>query len=300
MLTDDSRTIGRRALLKTLCASSIAACTPSRHGPMRGGGIAALDWALAETLIALGHPPQGVVAAADWASFVVEPALPAGIADLGLQQELNFELISMLQPDLILISPFLDYLETTLIEIAPTLNLSVYQTASVPLSNRMRITRELAARLGDPQAAERLIESLAAARVQARAELAGLPGQKPLVFASFIDNRHARVYGGSSLYADVLAWLGIENGWPAPVGDFGFSTIGIEELAGLRDVELIAVAPVPPHIADGLAKSPLWTELPFVKAGNHGVIEPIFMFGALPSAARMLKLLVPYLRGRWR
>lgn len=289
----------RRDLLRWMSLSWLAGCAPTGEEAVKRGGVVALDWALAETLIALGEAPSGVVAAADWANFVVEPPLPAGVADLGLTQELNFELIVMLQPDLILISPFLDHLESTLTGIAPTLNLSVYEAASTPLSNRIRVTRELAGRIGARQVAEGLIGTLEAQGARATQALSDLPGRKPLLFVSFIDNRHVRVYGGSSLYADVLAWLGLENGWPRPVGYFGFATVGIEELAVPGVVELIAVDPVPPGIALALESSPLWTELPFIKAGNHGVIPPVFMFGALPSAARMTRLLVAYLHSRW-
>ena len=121
----------------------------------------------------------------------------------------------------------------------------------------------------------------------------------PLLLVSFIDNRHARVYGGSSLYADTLAWLGVENAWSRPVGYYGFATVGIEELATREEVELVAVEPVPPDIDRALSTSPLWNELPFVKAGRKGRIPPVFMFGALPSAQRFADLLVDHLEARW-
>lgn len=291
--------LSRRSWLQVMSVGWLSACAPAGpKAPFQRGGTAALDWALAETLLALGRPPAGVVAAADWAHFVVEPALPPAVADLGLQQELNFELLAMLRPDIILISPFLAHLEPRLQRIAPTWNLSVYEAASSPLSNRMQVTRTLAARLGVPEAAERVIAELEARRAEAQRELAGR-GRKPLLFLSFVDNRHARVYGSNSLYGDVLAWLGLENAWRRPVGYFGFSTIGIEELAALGEVELVAIAPVPPDIARALAVSPLWTELPLVRAGSHGVLPPVFMFGALPSADRLVRLLVPHLQRRW-
>lgn len=289
----------RRSWLQVVGVSWLSACSPAGpHASFRRGGTAALDWALAETLIALGQPPSGVVAAADWAHFVVEPALPPKVADLGLQQELNFELLALLRPEIILISPFLAHLEPRLKRIAPTWNLSVYEAASSPLSNRLRVTRTLAERLGVSDSAERIIAELEARRLEAKRGLEGR-GRKPLLFLSFVDNRHARVYGSNSLYGDVLAWLGLENAWRRPVGYFGFSTVGIEELATLGEVELVAIAPVPPDIARALSISPLWTELPLVRAGTHGVLPPVFMFGALPSADRLMRLLVPYLQRRW-
>ncbi len=136
--------IGRRKFLQALGLMGLAACSSEERNrnPFQPGGILALDWALAETMVALGHPPAGVVAAADWARFVVEPALPAGVADLGLQQELNLELMAALRPARILISPFLAHLKPILERIAPTLNLSVYETGDAPMANRIRVELE--------------------------------------------------------------------------------------------------------------------------------------------------------------
>jgi iron complex transport system substrate-binding protein len=290
---------GRRAVLQAMALGFVGACTARvPHASMQRGGIVALDWALAETLVALGRPPSGVVAAADWRNFVVEPALPAGVADLGLQQDINLELLALLEPELILTSPFLAHLEPVLARIAPTLNLSVYALPERPLANRIHVTHVLAARTGVPHAGARLVEELHALRAAAEAALAATR-RRPLAFASFIDPRHARVYGGSSLYADVLAWLGLDNAWAAPVGRFGFATIGVEELAALGDAELVVVEPTRPDIARELATSPLWKQLPPVRAGHEGSIEPVFMFGALPSARRLITLLIPHLRHRW-
>jgi|JRYH01.1.fsa_nt_gb ferric hydroxamate transport system substrate-binding protein len=287
----------RRAVLQGMSLPALAACAPAPAGLSRGG-VAALDWALAETMIALGEPPAGVVAAADWRRFVVEPALPDGVTDLGLQQELNFELIAALRPRLILISPFLERFKPKLDRIAPSVNLSVYEHADTPLANRIRITRKLASHIDAEHAADAYISALDALRDEAEARLSRLK-RRPVLLVSFIDNRHARVYGGSSLYADTLAWLGLQNGWRKPVGYFGFATVGLEDLATAADVELIAVEPVPPDISRALSSSPLWTELPFVKAGREGRIPPVFMFGALPSAQRFAKLLLAYLETKW-
>ncbi|MCE7901720.1 MAG: iron ABC transporter substrate-binding protein [Gammaproteobacteria bacterium PRO9] len=281
-----------------MALAAVAACTPTAPHKFTRGGVLALDWALAETMIALGKPPAGVVAAADWPTFVVEPKLPAGTADLGLQQELNFELMAALRPRLILISPFLAQVKPTLDRIAPSLNLSVYEPSAIPLANRMKITRELASHIDARQAAEKMIRDLEPLRKAAMQRLSRLP-QRPVLLASFVDNRHARVYGGSSLYADTLAWLGLANAWKRPVGYFGFATVGIEEFATLDEVELVGIEPVPPDIARALSSSPLWTDLPFVRSGHQGRIPPVFMFGALPSARRFVGLLVDHLEERW-
>ncbi|WP_300396778.1 ABC transporter substrate-binding protein [Henriciella sp.] len=257
-----------------------------------------LDWALAETMIALGRAPAGVVAAADWKRFVVEPELPEQTADLGLQQELNFELMAALKPDLILFSPFLEHQKLKFDRIARSEKLSVYDPSEEPLGQRMKASRDLAFLIGAESALEDFLRELETLREDVKMRLARLK-QRPVLMVTFIDNRHARVYSGSSLYADAMAWLGLENAWQGDVGYFGYSTVGLEDLATQENVELIAVEPVQPDISHALAESPLWKRLPFVVSGHQGSIPPVFMFGSLPSAARFAKLIVAHLEERW-
>jgi hypothetical protein len=98
-----SPAVNRRQFITNLAALPILSQRAANRCGLR---VAAMDWALAETMIALGHRPIAIVAANDWNRFVVEPSLPAGIVDLGLQPEINFELLASLDPDLILTSPF--------------------------------------------------------------------------------------------------------------------------------------------------------------------------------------------------
>lgn len=277
----------RRTILMAL-ASSFAI---RAYGATPVERVACLDWALAETMLALGVQPLAVVAKADWPRFVVEPPLPAATADLGLQQEVNFELLAGLDPDLILISPFLQHLAPQISRIAETLSLSVYEDSGAPLAHREEITRTLASRLRLEAAAEAYLDATDAELEALRARAASLP-KRPLLLATFVDARHVRVYGGSSLFQNVLSKLGLENAWTASVGFFGFSMVGIEQLATEAELQLIAFDPIPPDLMPRLAQSPLWTELPFVRAGRFTTLPPVLMFGGLPSARRFARLLV--------
>ena len=290
------KNIGRRQLIAgiaTLAALRkdfvLADSSPTR--------IASLDWALAETMVALGHTPLAVVAAADWKRFVVEPELPESTLDIGLQQELNFELLARLRPDLILISPFLVHLAPQIERIAETLNLSVFDDGPNPLAQRIEVTRKIGLRLGSSTQAEHFIAETEVAFDTLARRVAALPA-RPLLFVTFIDTRHVRVYAGASLVQNVIRRIGLQNAWTAPVGYFGFSTVGIEKLATTEDVQLIAFDPVPPDLNQQLQQSRLWTELPFIKAGRIATLPPVFMFGALPTALRLAELLVSELEAQ--
>ena len=253
--------------------------------------VAALDWALAETMIVLGHDPIAVVAAADWPRFVVEPPLPATTVDLGLQQEINFELLAYLSPDLVLISPFLQRLAPQIERIAETVNLSVYEDTGAPLAMREAVTRDLGTRLGRDAEATRFLSDTAAAFDSLAVRAASLQ-PRPVLLVTFVDARHVRVYGHASLFHNVLARLGMQNAWTREVGYFGFDMVGIEELAMVGDAHLVTFDPVPAGVLPRLSESPIWSQLDFVRFDRISVLPPVLMFGALPAALRFGHLLV--------
>ena len=55
--------LDRRQFVTTLAALPFLQRRPSNDTRLR---VASLDWALAETMIALGHDPIAIAAAADW------------------------------------------------------------------------------------------------------------------------------------------------------------------------------------------------------------------------------------------
>jgi len=252
--------------------------------------IAVLDWAIAETLFALGARPIALVAASDWNRFVVEPRLPAGTVDIGIQQEVNFELLAALRPDLILTSPFSQDQEPALARIGQVRRFTVFEATRTPLERPRTLTRELGALIGAERQAEALIARTDAHLADCRARLIRL--RLPDIFlVSFLDARHVRAYGGVGLYQNVLDTLGLRNAWTRPTNAWGFGTTGIEGLATEKDVRLVAFQPIPADAQRTLARSPLWRELPFVKAGHVSILPPVLMFGALPAALRFARLL---------
>ena len=111
--------IDRRALLGGIAATA-ATLRSARATVMPAPRlrIASLDYGLAETLIALGHPPVALPSAADWDRWVVEPPLPPSVVDLGSSLEINFERLAKVEPDLILTTDFVKRQEPALARIA--------------------------------------------------------------------------------------------------------------------------------------------------------------------------------------
>ncbi len=282
----------RRDLGRLVLGATLAAALPRRARAAAGppSRIAVIDYGLAQALMMIGVDPIAVMAVADWKTWVVEPALPPGTADLGATLEPNFERLAALKPDLILTTDYVALAEPTLRTIAPVERLTVYGAdTGAPLPRSVEVTRRLGDITGRRAEAEAAIAAFDAeiaaigARLRERA-------RRPMLFAWFLDPRHLRVYGDAGLYGNVLARLGIANAWTSPGNYWGFDTVALEDLAGVGEVDFVAMEPVLPDIWPTLAVSPLWTALPFVRAGRVHVMPNALTFGTLPAALRFARL----------
>lgn len=280
--------LNRRSFISSLAIAALLQRFATAETGLR---VASLDWALAETMMALGQVPIAIVAASDWDRFVVEPPLPRGVVDLGLQQGINFELLASLKPDLILTSPFVQDAEPILKKIGKTLNLSIFEKGTLPLERPLFLTKSLGELLGRSQAATAYLSDAERMLDSYRNRVAILHSL-PVLLVNFIDPRHVRVYGGSGLYQNVLDRIGIANAWTGATNYWGYSTVGIEKLATTKNLRLIVFEPIPPDAHATLQGSPLWSRLPFVEAEQVSFLPTVFMFGAMPSALRFARLLV--------
>lgn len=106
---------GRREFLGLLAASAFVRPLQAQTAPR----IAAIDWAMLETVVALGVTPVAATELIQFRKDAVEPPVPAEVTDLGLRGAPNFELLHLSRPDLILISPFYTRYTGRLEAIAP-------------------------------------------------------------------------------------------------------------------------------------------------------------------------------------
>ncbi|GLK73856.1 iron-siderophore ABC transporter substrate-binding protein [Ancylobacter dichloromethanicus] len=285
--------LSRRALLRGGLAAGVLSLPLA--GPAPAGTalrppfrVVAMDFGLAETLIEIGLPPVALPDPGGWADWVVEPALPPGIVNLGTDREPNLELLAALKPDLIVTTPYLAAIRPLLEGFAPTREFPVYAPpGGHPYALSEAATRSLGAAVGRTDEAEALIARAQAAMAQAGAGFvrAGI-ADRPVLAVNFLDTRHVRVYGSGSLFGDVMERTGLVNGWTRPSNYWGFSTVGIEELAQSPASSLLYLEPISVDTLDRLAASPLWNSLAFVKAGRVLRLPPVLMFGMLPSAMR--------------
>lgn len=251
-----------------------------------------LDYALTETLLELGVEPVGVPDLEGYDRWVVEPELPRDVIDVGSTFDPNVELIQLLDPDLILTTPFLAGIRHRLERIAPTLSLAIYSPEEGGAYESAReATRRLGERLDRERAARELIQRVDSTLQAARDALRPYR-DTPVYFVRFMDPRHVRVFGEESLFDDVLERVGIPNAWQEETNYWGFATVGIEALATERRVRLFYLEPPPRGVLPALRESGLWSNLTFVEGNRVHPFPMVLQFGALPSAERFAERLV--------
>ncbi|MEO1977364.1 MAG: hypothetical protein ABGX15_14595, partial [Paracoccaceae bacterium] len=95
----------RRAVLRGALSSLALAATPGL-GAGRPERIAAIDWAMLETALALGVTPVAACELIRFRADAIEPPVPETVTDLGLRGSPNFELLQLTRPTMILTSPW--------------------------------------------------------------------------------------------------------------------------------------------------------------------------------------------------
>ncbi|EJT02444.1 iron-siderophore ABC transporter substrate-binding protein [Rhizobium sp. CCGE 510] len=265
------------------------------------GAVVSLDYGLASTMLALGQTPRAVVSLRNWSEWVVVPTMPTGVIDLGTTSEINLEVLTSIRPSLILSTPFLAALDEKLSRIAPVERFTIYAEQNEALDCSYAETLRLGAMIGRAEQAKAFLSHADATfdRLRERTKNLSAP---PVAVINFIDNRHARIYGGPGLFSGAMKRIGLENAWKGEASYWGFQTIGLEQLAELgEDAHLIIVSPLlPPDVLTQLSESPLWTSLPFVKRQRLSVIPGVLMFGMVEEALRFSTLVVDTLEASAR
>lgn len=251
--------------------------------------VAVIDWALLETVLALGVVPVAATELLQFRKTVVEPAVPASVADIGLRGTPNYEALNLAEPDLILTSNYYEGQRASLERVAETVPLSIYAPGVQPYPAAADAALALGRLLGREAQAKALVADTDAEIARLRGTLAGIV-RRPVLAINFGDARHFRAFGTDSMFGDVLRRLGVENGWAAQSSYSATAPVGIEALARFPDAAVIVVPPAPAEAMRTLADSALWQALPMVRDGRVAVIETVNHFGGLPAALRFARL----------
>ncbi|WP_292331782.1 iron-siderophore ABC transporter substrate-binding protein [Mesorhizobium sp.] len=264
--------------------------------PAHAERVATIDWGTAETLLALGITPLGLAESAGYRDWVGSPALPSGVAELGLRATPSLEYLAALKPDVILSTPQFTAIEPVLGRIAPVISLATFTEDLEPYRHAEENTRRLGALTGREQAADDLIAAIDA-RIAKLKGAVGMAATRPVLVLYFQDDRHAWVFCRGSLFDDVLKRAGLKNAWTGAGNFWGFANAGVDQLFAARDAAVLVIEPVPPAVRAKLAaRDGLLGQLPAFAPGNYEILPSVWGFGGLPSAGRFADLLREHAR----
>ncbi|EGQ8021296.1 ABC transporter substrate-binding protein [Vibrio vulnificus] len=250
--------------------------------------VVALDWVLTETVLSLGVELEGVANISGYQQWVAEPHLNADAIDVGSRREPNLELLSNIQPDVILISKHLAAAYEPLSKIAPVLVYSVYSEDKQPLESAKRITRSLGKLFDKEQQAEQVIAQTDQRLTANGAKITSAgKAEKPLLFARFINDKTLRIHSEGSLAQDTINAMGLKNDWQEPTNLWGFTTTGTEKLAEHQKANVMIFGPLSQEERQQLTQSPLWQAMEFSRTDSVYELPAIWTFGGLLAAQRL-------------
>ncbi len=297
-------------LLTAILTASLAACgsasTPETGATSSGAGsafpvtvdtafgqvtvekaptrVVALGWSDAETALALGVQPIG---ASDWLAFGGEGVGPwaKGLYEkaptiLGTQ-ELSFEAVAALQPDLILNtrSSLDQKTHETLAKIAPTI---AAPKDVIPYGTTWRQQTELVSKaLGKPDKGRELI-----AGVEKEFEDAATFGGKTAVVGAFFGGKYGAYVPGDGR-VDFLKELGF--GTKADIDSLAKGSFYVDistEQLGLLDADLTVIFPIGSD-AGVLKADPVLNGIPSAKAGHLVILEDKALSDAFSSGSTL-------------
>lgn len=289
--------LSRRALLRAGAAIGGTALTGAwpmafaqTRGSPSGPRIAALGWACAQTILALGVVPLVIPEIERYGRLVVEPAVPSAVQEIGLRSEPNLELLQSFAPDIIVIDPSIAAAIPRLKSIAPVEMFTIFRPGGRPLDTARHSTMELAKRLGVQSACESYFVRFDVAMAGYRERLRDRGG-KPLYLVSEIARNRALVFGPNSLYQEVLDQFGLKNAWTGQSGPWGYTSVGLEVLAAVPDARLVLMTSRVADVEALLKASPVLRTLPSLRSHRLTILDNQFFYGGVPAAERFARLL---------
>lgn len=280
----------------TTCESEFTAITDSMgvscvpKSPLR---IIALEWTYVEDLLALGVQPVGIADIEGYNEWVKIPVqLDASVVDVGTRAEPNLEKIAELNPDLIIGVQFrLTENYDELSAIAPTLVFNPYP-ADLAISQYEEMTttfNTIATALGKTAEAAAVLDNLQTTYDTAKASLAAAGRENEAFILSqgwTYDNVATfRLFTNNAMAVQILEQIGMSNAWEDVPQLYGFTEIGIEGFAELKDADFNFLYVAQETDNDFFSSSPIWSSLKFVQLNQaYWMGGDVWLFGGPLSA----------------
>lgn len=259
--------------------------------------IVVLEWTYAEDLLALGVQPAGVADVEGYNQWLnIEPELSPDVVDVGTRQEPSLEAIAALEPDLIIGVQFRhEAIYDTLSSIAPTLLFNPYpENEEYTQFDEMTDTfMTIAEAVDRVEEGETVLDEMQAVFDEAQAELeaAGALGNQYLLVQAYTGQSapEMRVFIDTSMAAQILNSIGLENAWEGEFDIYGYNTVGVEALTEVEDADFFYVVQAEDDVfASQWADNPVWNGLAFVEEDRaYPLGGDTWLFGG-PLSAKLV------------
>jgi iron complex transport system substrate-binding protein len=245
--------------------------------------VISLSWELTEQLIELNAPLLGSADTQGYRQWVVKPALPSGVEDLGTRAEPNLEKIARLQPDLILINGLQNHLRANLQQIAPVLSFQGFSKEHNNPQAAIQIFRKLALLFSKTQLAEQKLATMQKLFSTLNKQLRlAYPGGLPKVSSvRFANTSSVYIYGDNSMSQYALAQLGIKPALVIKKTQWGLVQKRVLDLSKIQQGAVLFFEPFPAW--KQLQQSRLWQAMPVVRNKQVAAISSTWTYGGAMS-----------------
>lgn len=246
--------------------------TPVTGTPKR---VVALEWSVAEDVLALGIQPAGIADIQNMKKWVRLPVeIAPEVVDVGDRLAPNLEAIMALKPDLILgLKRNVETNYAELSSIAPTLVYEPYPAEGQGDQYSVMIDtfKEIADVLGKKEEADKVLNDLNRTYEEAKSKIVAKGmDQRPFVLAMAYSNQNSvdfRLSTDNSTAVKILEHIGLTNAYkPAKFEAYGFTLTDVEALPALQEANFLHIIQETDNVIDNqLKNNPVWNGLDFVK-----------------------------------
>ncbi|WP_375260769.1 iron-siderophore ABC transporter substrate-binding protein [Palleronia sp.] len=269
------------ALLFAILAGATSAQPTFDTPPER---VVTLDWALTEDVIELGLTPVGAPELELYKEWVGDPAIPEGVADIGLRTEPNLETIAGLVPDVILASDLDPAQVETLSRIAPVMNIDAWRADHDNIAAARKTFLQLADLFDRRSESEARLARMEARLDQIATRVAEMDVPEEATAIRLNDNSTVWIYGENSVPNYTLRRIGLTPEIDLPATRWGVVQKPLDALAEADDGVVLAIRP---HMGGAAAKEgPLWSALPMVANDRFAEVDRVWSYGGILSVER--------------
>ncbi len=245
--------------------------------------VVVLNWDLLEQVIELGVTPVGAPNLPSYSEWVVQPAVPEGVEDIGTRAEPNFDKIAALNPDVIIVASPQKDLIPALERIAPVVYISKFEQQDQASELAIEQFKKHATLFEKEELAEKKLQAMDARFKELKGKLQAVFGEQlpEVVTLRFASTTAVYLYGENSGTQYVQDKLGLTTALPQPAAQWGIIQKRLNELQNVKDGYVLYILPFPHE--DKLNKSMLWKAMPFVRKGHVNSVRSVWSYGGAMS-----------------